>query len=339
MGLGTKIGNLPNFKEFKKMKYLSELREGDRLSGIYLCKNVQQASTKNGKEYLNVTLQDKTGTAECKVWDPGDSGICDFDKLDYIDVVGDVTVYNSAIQVNIKRVRKADEGEYNPADYLPVSRYPIPQLYEELLKYVDKIKEPHLNALCRAIFVEDEKFVAAFKQSSAAKSVHHGFVGGLLEHTYYVTRMCDYLANTYKYLNRDILLTAAMCHDMGKVKELSLFPENDYTDEGQLLGHIVMGYEMVGQYAENIEGFPQKLLHELQHCILAHHGELEFGSPKKPALAEAIALSFADNTDAKLETMREALENPNSAVENDGWMGFNRFLDTNIRKTTPSVKE
>jgi len=316
------------------MKYLKDIHDGDRLSDIYLCKNVQTATSKNGKEYWNVTLQDKTGTAECKIWEPGDSGIADFDKLDYIDVVGDVTTYNGALQVNIKRVRKASEGEYEPGEYLPVSRFKIEDMYASLLSYIDKVKEPHLNALCRAIFIEDEEFVAAFKKSSAAKSVHHNFMGGLLEHTFHVTRMCSYLASTYSYLNSDLLLTAAMCHDMAKVKEISLFPENDYTDDGQLLGHIVMGYEMVGQYAAKIDGFPPQLLSELQHCILAHHGELEFGSPKKPALAEAVALSFADNTDAKLETMREALEEGTPLNGNaNGWLGYNRFLDSNIRKT------
>lgn len=312
------------------MKFIEQFREGDRVADVYLCKRVQQATTKNGKTYLNVTLQDKTGTADAKIWDPNDAGIEDFDDLEYIDVFGEVTVFNSAIQINIKRVRKCQEGEYDPADYLPVSRYNIDSMYQELKKSIDGIEEEHLKMLAQKIFVDDKKFVEVFKKASAAKSVHHGFVGGLLEHTLYVTKFCEYLASTYRYLNHDLLVVAAMCHDIGKVKEISLFPENDYTDEGQLLGHIVMGYEMVNQYAAQIEGFPQKLLRELGHCILSHHGELEFGSPKKPALAEAIALSFADNTDAKLETMREALERS----EDDSWLGFNKFLDSNIRKTS-----
>lgn len=330
--MGTRIGNLTDLKGMKIMKYIEQFRDGDRISGIYLCKNVQNASTKNGKNYMNVTIQDKTGTADCKIWDPNDHGIDDFDKLDYIDITGEVIVYNSSIQVNIKRVRKCSEGEYDPSDYLPVSRFDIGQMYSALTAYIDKMKDPYLKALAENIFIKDEVFIEKFKNSSAAKTVHHGFVGGLLEHTYHVTRMSDYLAATYSYLNRDLLVTAAMCHDIGKVKELSSFPENDYTDDGQLLGHIVMGYEMVREYAAKIDGFPAKTLSELSHCILAHHGELEFGSPKKPALAEAIALSFADNTDAKLETMREALE-AGSSTMNDGWLGYNKFLESNIRKT------
>lgn len=314
------------------MKYINQLREGDRVSDIYLVKNCQNATTKNGKSYMNLTLQDKTGTADAKIWEPSDGGIEDFDKLDYIDVTGEVVFFNGAIQINIKRAKKAFEGEYDPADYLPVSRFEIDKMYKELLSFIDKISEPHLNILCQDIFVEDIEFANKFKEASAAKSVHHGFVGGLLEHTYHVTRMCNYLATTYTYLNRDLLLAAAMLHDIGKVKELTAFPENDYSDEGQLIGHIVDGCEMVGQYASLQPDFPEVLLRELRHCILSHHGMLEFGSPKKPALAEAIALHHADNTDAKLETMREALEDGESAGAS-GWLGHNRFLDTNIRKT------
>ena len=167
---------------------------------------------------------------------------------------------------------------------------------------------------------------------SAAKSVHHGFVGGLLEHTLGVTKNCDYFAKMYPVLNRDLLLTAAIFHDIGKLKELSTFPENDYTDAGQLLGHIMIGAEWVGDAIKSIDGFPVVLANELKHCILAHHGELEFGSPKKPALVEALALSFADNIDAKMETFRELLVN---VPENDTkWQGYNRFMETNFRRTS-----
>jgi 3'-5' exoribonuclease len=179
--------------------------------------------------------------------------------------------------------------------------------------------------------VEDPKFAKAFQFHSAAKSVHHGFVGGLLEHTLSVTKMCDYFAKAYPTLNRDLLLTAAMFHDIGKTVELSTFPENDYTDDGQLLGHIIIGTEMVGERIRTIPGFPDRLAAELKHCILAHHGELEYGSPKKPALIEAMALNFADNADAKLETMIEAIR---GAGENQGWLGYNRLLETNIRRTS-----
>ena len=159
----------------------------------------------------------------------------------------------------------------------------------------------------------------------------NGFVGGLLEHTLSVTRFCDFMVKSYPILNRDLLITAAILHDIGKTKELSLFPQNDYTNDGQLLGHIMIGAEMVHDAAQKIDGFPQELENQLKHCILAHHGELEYGSPKKPALIEAMALNLADNADARMETMTEVLR---GAGDNMGWLGYNRFMETNVRRTS-----
>jgi len=297
---------------------------------IYLCKHKQSAVTKNGKPYENVILQDKTGIVDAKIWDPNNAGIEDFDSLDYIEVYGDVTSFQGAFQVNVKRVRKCRDGEYDPADYLPVSKFPIDEMMKELLALIDSIENPYLKKLLRSFFVEDEEFVKVFRQSSAAKTVHHGFVGGLLQHTLAVARLCDYFCTQYPVLKRDLLLTAAICHDIGKIKELSPFPENDYTDAGQLLGHIMIGAELVGEQIRKIPGFPAKLGNELKHCILSHHGELEYGSPKKPALLEAVALNFADNTDAHMQTMMEALQ---AAGENQGWIGYNRLFESNIRRT------
>lgn len=312
------------------MKYIEKLNEGDRVSDIYLCKHRQSAVTKNGKSYENVILQDKTGTIDAKIWDPGSGGIEDFDTLDYVYVYGDVSIFNGSPQISIKRISRRSEGEYDPADYLPVSRFGIDEMYSELMGFVGSITNPYLKKLLESFFLTDDDFIKAFKQSSAAKAVHHGFVGGLLEHTLSVTRLCQYYTKAYPLLNRDLLLTAALFHDIGKTKELSLFPENDYTDYGQLLGHIVMGSEMISEKAAKIEDFPPKLLGELKHCILAHHGELEYGSPKKPALMEAVALNFADNTDARMETLTEIF----GGTTESGWLGYNRLLETNIRKTS-----
>ena len=204
-------------------------------------------------------------------------------------------------------------------------------LFRELLGFVDRVENPHLGKLLKSIFVEDTEFVKAFKFSSAAKSVHHGFVGGLLEHTLSVTRLCEYYIHAYPMLHADLLYTAAMCHDIGKVYELSPFPANDYTDAGQLLGHIMIGVEMVGDKIRKIPGFSVTLANELKHCILSHHGELEYGSPKKPALLEAVALNFADNTDAHMQMMIEALK---AAGDNQGWLGYNRLFESNIRRTS-----
>ena len=313
------------------MKYIETLREGERVSEIYLVKSKQAALTKAGKPYDNVILQDKTGTLDAKIWDPGSVGIAEFEAMDYVAVTGDITSFQGNMQMSIKRARKADEGEYEPKDYLPVSSKDIDAMYETLKKYIASVKNTYLNQLLNAFFADPE-FEKRFKFHSAAKSVHHGFVGGLLEHTLSVTRNCDYFAKCYPILNRDLIVTAAIFHDIGKLEELSTFPENDYTDEGQLLGHIMIGAEQVGLKIREIEGFPVILANELKHCILAHHGELEYGSPKKPALAEAVALSFADNIDAKMETITEMFSNvPENNLE---WQGYNRFMESNFRRTS-----
>ena len=313
------------------MRYIETLREGERINEIYLCKMKQSALTKAGKPYDNLVLQDKTGTLDAKIWDPGSVGIDEFDALDYVAVTGDITSFQGNLQLSVKRARKVAEGEYDPKDYLPVSEKNVDEMYTELCTLIQGVGNPYLNRLLKSFFVEDTEFVKRFKFHSAAKSVHHGFVGGLLEHTLGVTKNCEYFAKAYPFLNHDLLVSAAIFHDIGKLEELSVFPENDYTDEGQLLGHIMIGAEMVGERIRTIEGFPTRLGNELKHCILAHHGELEFGSPKKPALAEAMALNLADNTDAKMETMKEILDN---AGDETGWLGYNRLFESNVRKTS-----
>lgn len=314
------------------MKYINTLNEGEKVKGVYFCKQRNMAMTKNGKEYGIVILQDKTGNLDAKIWNPSSPGIRDdFNSMDYVEITGDVTVFNGALQLNIMEARKAEEGSYDEGDYLPVSEKDITEMYTELLGYISKIQNPYLSTLVKKFFVDDMDFVTEFKRHSAAKRVHHGFVGGLLEHTLGVVKICDMIVKNYPFVNRDLLFAAALFHDVGKIQEISSFPENDYTDEGQLLGHIVMGCELIGRAAREIPGFPPVLERELKHCILAHHGEYDFGSPKKPAIVEAMALHFADDMDAKLETFKEALATP--LGQSGEWTGFNRMFDSNIRKT------
>ena len=283
------------------MRYIQELRDGSSVKDIYLCKKRMALVTKNGKNYESLTLQDKTGTIDAKIWDPNSMGIGEFEELDYVDITGDVVSFQGHLQLNIKRARKCREGEYNPSDYVPVS-----------------------------FFVEDEQFIEDFRMSSAAKSVHHSFVGGLAEHTLGVTNLCHFFCRNYPYLKRDLLITVALLHDIGKTRELSRFPRNDYTEAGQFIGHIIIGVQMIDEKIKDIPGFPELLANEVRHCILAHHGELEYGSPKKPAIAEALALNFADNTDAKLEIFKEALQ---AGQPDAGWIGYQGLLESNIRRT------
>lgn len=312
------------------MKYIENLHEGDLVREIYLCKGKRSAETRNGKSYDNLILQDKTGTLDGKVWDPNSQGIADYSEKDFIDVVGEVTSYNKQLQMNIKQIRVADPDEYNPADYMPTSEKSVDGMYDELLRFIGKIDNVYLKKAAEYYYVQDAKFVEVFKGHSAAKSVHHGFAGGLLEHTLSILRMCEFFVGQYEILNKDLLYTAALYHDIGKVKELSAFPDNDYTDVGQLLGHIVIGVEMAGTAIRSIDGFPLVLADELKHCIVAHHGELEYGSPKKPALAEALALNLADLADSRLQTLTEVFK----GKEGNDWLGYNRLFESNLRKTS-----
>lgn len=312
------------------MKYIETLREGDNVKSIYMVKQKSSAMTKTGKEYENIILQDKTGQLDGKIWNPNDMGIDDFDALDFVEVTGSVTMFNGQLQMKIDRARKCHEGEYYEGDYVPTTKRDIEEMYKELLGYVNAIKNPQIKALVESFFVKDEEFITAFKKSSAAKSVHHGFVGGLLEHTLGVTRLASIYGDIYPILKKDTLVAAAMFHDMGKIKEFSLFPINDYTDDGQLLGHMVLGVEMLDEKLKGMPDFDPMLAKELKHCVLSHHGEFEYGAPKKPATAEAMALHFADNLDAKMETLKEMFEVPS---EKD-WLGYNKFFETNIKRST-----
>ncbi len=311
------------------MNYIKELRDGEMISEVYLCKNKIVAKTKAGKSYYSLQLQDRTGTIDAKVWELNNA-IAHFEAMNYIRVDAQVTSFNGTLQLNVKRVRIAEEGEYDPSDYMPCSGKNIDEMYRELTGIISRIENEYLRKLLESFFIDDKAFAERFKKHSAAKSIHHGFIGGLLEHTLSVAEICEFMASHYPVIKHDLLVTAAIFHDIGKVEELSDFPENDYTDEGQLVGHIVMGTMMVSERIKQIDGFPVTLANELKHCILAHHGELEYGSPKKPALIEALALAHADNMDAKIQTFSEII---NANQDKTEWLGYNKMFESNVRIT------
>ena len=320
------------------MRYLNELAAEDRVDGeTYLVKKFNVYQTKNGKDYWSLTVSDKTMDMDAKIWSPSDSSIDDFHELDYIKVKAEIQDYKGQLQMIIRSAKKMDAANVNQGDFLPTSEKDQDEMFKKLLKLIDSVQAPYMRKLLDKVFIEDSDFKKDFRTRSAAKSVHHGFVGGLLEHTLSVTEICDFFAKHYDFIDRDLLITAALCHDIGKTKELTTFPANEYTDEGQLLGHIVIGAKMVWDICDTIPDFPETKKNELIHCILAHHGKLEFGSPKTPELVEAFALSFADNMDAKMETFKEAIEKPTNDPYK--WLGVNRFLETNIRRTTPESDE
>ena len=313
------------------MKFINTFKEGDRVKGIYFCKKRLPVTTKSGKTFEILTLQDKTGTIEAKIWNPTNPNFTEFKPLDYVYVTGDITIFQDELQFNLQRAQKAPEGSFEPSDFLPSSEFSIEEMFSQLNSYINSVKNQYLSKILKAFFVENKEFIKTFKNHSAAKTIHHSFIGGLLEHTLGVTKLADNFATNYPFLNRDLLITSAILHDIGKTKELSPLPENDYTEEGNFLGHIVIGTDMVSLEISKIENFPKDLELQLKHCILSHHGELEHGSPKKPALAEAIALNFADNMDAKMNIVKGILKND---TYKDQWLGYQKLFETNFRKTT-----
>lgn len=308
-------------------KNVRELKENEVIVGsVFMCKEKAILTTRTGKDYLSLKLWDPSGIIDAKAWDMAkvqDTFVDD----DFVVVDGGVTSYQGTLQVQVKSIRKANENEYNVLDFIPKSKYDIEQMFSNLLAMVDSIVNPYLKTLLEEFFVKDNVTVGQFKMHSAAKSMHHNFAGGLLQHSLAVAKLCDFYATQYPAINRDLLITAALLHDIGKLKELQPLPANSYTDVGQLIGHVVDGAMEVSLRASMIPDFPIELRNELVHCILAHHGELEFGSPKKPATIEAVALAFADNTDAKIEAFTASID---SASE-PGWLGFNKMFDTYIK--------
>lgn len=311
------------------MRYINEILEGENVVEHYLCKSRQSLKSRNGKTYLSLKLQDKTGMVDAKVWDVTND-IKSFEENDFIKIDGTAIIYQNNIQLNVRKIRKSMEGEYDPQDFIPCSEKNLDTMYEELMGYIKTIQSPFVKQLLEEIFFRHPEVSKRFKTHSAAKNIHHGYRGGLLEHTLSVTQICDFAAPRYKYVDRDILIASAMLHDVGKVVELSEFPINDYTDDGQLLGHLIIGTEMIRDAAAKIPDFPKQLESLLKHCMLSHHGEYEYGSPKLPKTIEAFILHCADNLDAKTKVIEEMLDNDNTQ---GSWAGYQKMLQRNIRKS------
>lgn len=311
------------------MLYINQLREDETIEEHYLCVAKQSLKSRAGKTYYSLRLQDKTGTVDAKIWDLND-GIDHFEAGDYIKVRAVVVTFQSALQLNVRRVRKSNEGEYSPEDYVPTTKYNIEEMWTELLTYVHQIENTYIRQLVEKFFVEDKEFIKRFKIHTAAKTMHHNFYGGLLEHTLGILRTCNFLANSYEDINRDMLFAGALFHDIGKTSELSEFPMIEYTDSGQLIGHIVIGVEWINEKINEIDGFPVHIANQVKHMVLAHHGELEYGSPKKPALLEAVVLHYVDNIDAKIKTFTDVIA---AGEEGSDWLGYQRSFESNIRRT------
>lgn len=257
-------------------------------------------SKKDGSPYFALTLADRTGPIEARMWDTSEAQ--PFGMGDIVKLRGEVCRYQEKLQINVQRIRKAEAGEFDLGDFVPKTDRNVDELWAELNRYVDSFTDSHLKALLRS-FLDDEEITRALREAPAAKSMHHAWIGGLLEHVVSLLGICDLVAKHYA-VHRDLLLTGAVLHDIGKLQELRWGTSFDYTLEGQLLGHITIGLGMIERKMASLPDFPPELRVLVSHLVLSHHGKYEFGSPKLPMIPEAVLLHYLDDMDAKMQTMR-----------------------------------
>ena len=291
--------------------YIAELAafdEGKLFDGFFLVLARQQRTTSTNKPYLSLTLGDKTGTIEARVWEPNDPRIArDFDRGDIVKVRGSASRFKDTTQLKVDQLRKATDGEVDKADLMPSTTYDVAALWAQLLSFVDSFTEPDLKRLLTTI-LSDPALAAAYREAPAAKQLHHAWLGGLLEHVVSLLTLADRVVPHYPILHRDLVLTGVILHDIGKIRELSWEIGFEYTVEGQLLGHIQIGSALAERTMDSLPGFPPRLKTLVLHIILSHHGRLEFGSPKLPMIPEALVLNFLDDLDAKMQAVANEFE-------------------------------
>lgn len=304
--------------------FVSEIKDRDQVNSVFLVKEKTMAMAKNGKPYMTLHLMDKSGEIEGRVWDNVDVISSLFEKDDFISILSKASVYLGKMQLIVSELSRVPDKDVALADFLPESQRDGEEMVEELLALVSSISDGHLSELLSSFFA-DHEFLALYRIAPAAKGMHHVYLGGLLEHSLAVAKLVDLIVPLYPGLNRDLLVAGALLHDVGKVREMTYLRSFDYTDEGKLLGHITIGTEMVQEKISSIPGFPPELSMLLKHMILAHHGQYEFGSPKRPKTIEATVLNYLDDLDSKINGIRTHIRK--EPVNQSRWTVYHRLYD------------
>ena len=287
---------------------LAAFEEQRMFDGFFLLLAKQTRSTKTNKPYLSLIFCDKTGQMEARVWEPGDPRIAkDVERGDIVKARGCVSKFDDRMQMKVDQIRRAAAGEVDKADLMPATTYDVDELWRDLMGFVESFTEPHLKLLLTTI-LSDPELAQAYREAPAARQLHHAWLGGLLEHVVSLLKLADRVVPHYPILQRDLVLTGVILHDIGKVRELAWDVGFEYTIEGTLLGHIQMGLEMVQKTMDGLPDFPPRLKTLVEHMILSHHGKLEFGSPKLPMIPEALVLNFLDDLDAKMQAVANEFE-------------------------------
>ena len=297
--------------------------ENQTITSLFVVAAKQVKSKKNGELYLSLVLADRTGQVQANMWDNVGDTISSFDQDDFIKVKGILHKYNGRWQITIHKIRKLGDSEIDYADYLPKTTKNVDQLWKTVCDYVESFQNPWLKSLIHQ-FMADETLVAAYKNAPAAKTLHHAFIGGLLDHVVSLMTVCDLASRNYAQINRDLLLSGAFLHDIGKLHELTYQRSISYTTKGQLLGHMIIELEMLHEKIAGVPGFPDDLKTLLEHLIISHHGQYEFGSPKLPMFPEALMLHYLDDLDSKMEAMRAQFER--EADLDSAWTSYNPSL-------------
>jgi 3'-5' exoribonuclease len=312
-----------------KSIYIKDIRPGDKILDSFLVAEKNLAFSQKGSPYLNLRLKDRTGEVEGKIWENADEWDKQFKKGDVIQVQSRAVSFKNTLQLSIHDVEKLDEADINPADFFPSAGRDIEEMFTELMSYVGEMETPYLKSLLESFF-RDEAIATLFKKASAAKTFHHVYIGGLLEHTLSVVRLLEQVADHYNGIDRDMLITGGLLHDIGKIYEFSYDRIIDYSDEGRLVGHIVIGVEMLDKKIATINDFPDLAAMELRHLLLSHHGTQEFGSPKRPKTLEALIVHHIDDLDAKVNAFQTYIDE--SPDDDSKWTPFHRLFERFIYK-------
>src|SRR5271154_5948300 len=318
--------------------YISDCvrQENKIVTASFVVVSKQIKPKKSGEPYLALTLGDRTGQLEAKMWDNVDEVLEAFEQDDFLKIKGLINKYKLRFQLTIHKLRKLGESEIDFADYLPKTTKNIDELWQTVTSFVDSFQNPHLKSLVRALMTDPE-IAAAYRNAPAAKTLHHAYIGGLLDHVVSLFRSCDLMCQNYPQVNRDLLLTGAFLHDIGKIHELTYNRSFSYTTRGQLLGHMIIELEMLQAKLAQFPDFPQELKILIEHLIISHHGEYEFGSPKLPMFPEALMLHYLDNLDSKMESMRAHFER--EAASEGPWTGYNSSLSRPLLNSTKFLEK
>ncbi|MEW6259396.1 MAG: HD domain-containing protein [Thermodesulfobacteriota bacterium] len=306
-----------------KERFVRDIQTGDTVADVFLLTAKQMLTKRDGNPYLRLVLSDRTGTIPAVMWDGIGEETQDLEAGILVEITGKASAYQGQVQLTVQRIRRCDPTGIDPSGFLPQTRKDIDKMFERLMVLIDSVQSEWIRTLLKAVF-EDETFARDFRRAPAAKHMHHAYLGGLLEHTLSVSLLADRVASHYAGIDRDLLLAGALLHDIGKVFELDFQHTIDYTDEGRLLSHIVLGLRLLDQKVSGIPDIDPERLMLLRHLVVSHHGQREFGSPEEPKTIEALILNHVDDIDAKVTAVRELMY---STDPKERWTAWHRLLE------------